>query len=78
MSWDNFASEEPNKHPNTGCKICRYIKTLAKAELKAFQAVLDNPAYSSRRIWRGLRARNVRVALETVAAHRRGECGGDE
>jgi hypothetical protein len=37
MSWDNFASEV-HKHPNNGCKVCRYIQSLDKAEMKAFQA----------------------------------------
>lgn len=77
MSWDNFASEV-RKHPGTGCKICRYMKTLDKDDAKSFQAVLDQEAYSSTSIWRGLRARGVRVSKETVQAHRRGKCGGDE
>jgi hypothetical protein len=77
MSWDNFASEV-RKHPNNGCKICRYMKTLDKKEAKAFQEVLDNQAFSMKSIHMGLRARGVRVAEDTVSAHRRGKCGGDE
>jgi hypothetical protein len=77
MSWDNFASEVPRK-PNKGCKVCSYMKTLGKDDAKSFQAVLDQEAYSSTSIWRGLRTRGVRVSKETVTAHRRGKCGGDE
>lgn len=77
MSWTNFGdevSEQARTNPNWGCKVCKLLEGVNDEERKAIQAVLDNPAISTRSIHDAFRVRGIRADRDRVQAHRQGKC----
>lgn len=62
--------------PSVVCSTCLLLKELSKEEVKALEALLQNPKVSHASICRVLKANGIHLSDGAVARHRRGECVG--
>jgi hypothetical protein len=74
--WSTFSEDVQarNTRPDHGCGVCKILASVDPEDARTIEAVLYNPALSTRSIHNGMKARGVAIAYETVGKHRKGEC----
>ena len=70
-----LAGQDFTRRPGPRCSVCTFLDELSEVDRVALVAEFDNPANQHESLARFLRAEGFHVGGQTLARHRKAECG---